>query len=404
MALGQPAVASSQEGASVSPQKAVDGNGSTRWSSLYSDPQWIYVDLGTTYPINHVVLKWEAAYGKAYKIQVSNNATTWTTVYTETNGNGGTDDITFASANAQYVRVYGTQRGTVYGYSMWEFEVYGVTDPPVLTSVAVSPATAAVTVGNTQTFTATGVDQYGAEFPTTVDWTVESGGGTIDASSGVFTAIAVGGPYTVTATSIDDGTISGTANVTVMDQLAVPSGNLALGQPAAASSQEAVSVSPQKAVDGSGSTRWSSLYSDPQWIYVDLGAIYPINHVVLSWETAYGKAYKIQVSNDATTWTTVFTETNGNGGTDDITFVSANARYVRVYGTQRGTVYGYSMWEFEVYGVTDPPVLTSVAVSPATATVTVGNTQTFTATGLDQYGAEFPTTVDWTVSRRRHDR
>ena len=131
---------------------------------------------------------------------------------------------------------------------------------------------------------------------------------------------------------------------------------------------------------------------------MDLGAIYPINHVVLKWETAYGKAYQIQVSTDATNWTTVFSETNGNGGTDDITFASVNARYVRVYGTQRGTPYGYSLWEFEVYGVTDPPVLTSVEVSPATATVTVGNTQTFTATGLDQYGAAFPTTVDWTVS------
>ena len=372
LALGQPVVASSQEVVQFPPQNAVDGDGSTRWSSKFSDPQWIYVDLGAVYPINQVVLSWEAAYGKAYQIQVSTDATIWTTVFTETNGNGGTDDITFALVDARYVRVYGTQRGTPYGYSLWEFKVYGVTDLPALTSVAVSPATATVTVGNYRTFTATGLDQYGAVFPTTVNWTV-SGGGTIDVSSGVFTATTVGGPFTVTATSIDDGTISGTADVTVVDSIPVPPGNLALGQPVVASSQEVVQFPPQNAVDGDGSTRWSSKFSDPQWIYVDLGAVYPINQVVLSWEAAYGKAYQIQVSTDATIWTTVFTETNGNGGTDDITFALVDARYVRVYGTQRGTPYGYSLWEFKVYGVTDPPVLTSVAVSPATATVTVGN-------------------------------
>jgi len=216
LALGQPTAASSQEGADVSPKYAVDGKGSTRWSSLYSDPQWIHVDLGAIYPIDHVVLKWETAYGKAYQIQVSTDATTWTTMFSETNGNGGTDDITFASANARYVRVYGMKRGTQWGYSLWEFEVYGATFPSVLTSVKVLPATATVTIGNTQTFTATGLDQYGAEFPTTVDWTV-SGGGTIDPASGIFTASTVGGPFTVTAKSTADSTISGTADVTVVD-------------------------------------------------------------------------------------------------------------------------------------------------------------------------------------------
>ena len=56
----------------------------------------------------------------------------------------------------------------------------------------------------------------------------------------------MGGPFTVTATSIDDGTISGTADVTVVDSLPVPPGNLALGQPAAASSQEGAEYSPAK--------------------------------------------------------------------------------------------------------------------------------------------------------------
>ncbi|MDH3646751.1 MAG: discoidin domain-containing protein, partial [Gammaproteobacteria bacterium] len=93
-----------------------------------------------------------------------------------------------------------------------------------------------------------------------------------------------------------------------------------------------------------------SQFSDPQWIYVDLGSVYAISRVVLKWESAFGKTYEIQVSDDAMSWTTVFTEPNGNGGVDDITFSPASGRYVRMYGTQRGTAWGYSLFEFEVYG------------------------------------------------------
>src|SRR5947209_14180207 len=71
LALGRPAVASSTESSSFPASNVADGNLSTRWSSAFGDPQWVYVDLGSTYKINEVVLNWEAAYGKAYQIQVS---------------------------------------------------------------------------------------------------------------------------------------------------------------------------------------------------------------------------------------------------------------------------------------------------------------------------------------------
>ncbi len=409
LAQGQPVVASSQETASLGPANAVDGSTATRWASAEGvDPQWIYVDLGSVQSINHVVLNWETAYGQAYQIQVTTDATVtpstvWTTVYTTTTGDGGIDDFTFTAANARYVRMLGTQRGTPWGYSLYEFEVYAVTATPVLTTITVDPATATLPVGNTQQFTATGRDQFGAVIATTVNWTV-GGGGTIS-SSGLFTATTLGGPFTVTATATSNASIKGTASVTVADVIYSPPGNLALGQPAVASSQETASLSAGNAVDGNTASRWASVAGvDPQWIYVDIGAVYTINHVVLNWETAYAKAYQIQVTTDATVtpstvWTTVFTTTTGNGGIDDITFTTqANARYVRVLGTQRGTVWGYSLYEFQVFGVTSSPVLTTIDVSPASASVLVGDTQTFTATGRDQFGSVFPTTVNWSVS------
>ena len=103
------------------------------------------------------------------------------------------------------------------------------------------------------------------------------------------------------------------------------------------------------AVDGNTGTRWSSNFSDPQWLEVDLGAVHPVTKVVLDWETAYAVAFQIQVSDDGATWTDLYSTTTGTGGSQTIP-VSGSGRYVRMYGTQRGTQYGYSLWEFQIFG------------------------------------------------------
>jgi glucose/arabinose dehydrogenase/chitodextrinase len=87
-------------------------------------------------------------------------------------------------------------------------------EPPVLTTIAVVPASVSVVPGGTQQFTAQGHDQHGSPMATAVTWDV-NGGGTIDAA-GLFTAGAAGGPFTVTARS---GVIAGTAVVTVANRI-----------------------------------------------------------------------------------------------------------------------------------------------------------------------------------------
>lgn len=126
LALGKTAVASSIEGTGFEANKATDGVLTTRWASNEgSNNEWIYVDLSVTQSVYRVKINWEDAYAKGYKIQVSNDKTTWTDAYTTTTGDGGIDDITFAAKSGRYVRVLGTARGTTYGYSLYEFEVYG---------------------------------------------------------------------------------------------------------------------------------------------------------------------------------------------------------------------------------------------------------------------------------------
>ena len=136
---------------------------------------------------------------------------------------------------------------------------------------------------------------------------------------------------------------------------AVPTVNLALNKPVTVSSIESESYPGANAVDGNTETRWSSAFNDPQWMYVDLQATCTITRVKLNWEAAYGKSYQVQVSSDATNWTTIYSTTTGAGGIEDLTGLSGTGRYVRMYGTVRGLTYGYSLLEFEVPAAAPTP-------------------------------------------------
>ena len=124
LSQGRPATASSTENATFPASAAVDGNTGTRWSSAFSDPQWIQVDLGASASVSQVVLQWEAAYASAFQIQVSDTGTGgWTTIYTTTTGTGGTQTLN-VTGTGRYVRMNGTARATAYGYSLFEFQVH----------------------------------------------------------------------------------------------------------------------------------------------------------------------------------------------------------------------------------------------------------------------------------------
>lgn len=130
IAYQRPVWTSSIQGAGYEGSKAVDANGNTRWSSAFADHQSIYVDLGANYNVNRVRLAWENAYAKDYQIQFSTNGTTWTTVrefWGKTSA--AADNQTGLTGTARYVKVYCVNRATQYGFSLWEFEVYGTPAP-----------------------------------------------------------------------------------------------------------------------------------------------------------------------------------------------------------------------------------------------------------------------------------
>lgn len=162
----------------------------------------------------------------------------------------------------------------------------------------------------------------------------------------------------LTKTSDDDCLVNDGWNDLMSSVVVSTSGgtNLALNKPVVVSSTESSSHVAAMAVDGNPATRWSSNYSDPQWIYVDLGSTQNIARVKITWETAHARDYEIQVSTDASNWTTIRTVVNNSTLVNDLTGLSGSGRYVRMYGTARGTMWGYSIFEMEVYGGTGSPV------------------------------------------------
>ncbi|BDZ41354.1 hypothetical protein GCM10025865_06530 [Paraoerskovia sediminicola] len=283
LSQGKDVEVSSTENADYTPARAaVDGDLGTRWASEFSDDQSITVDLGAVHSIQRVDLVWEGAYGKKFDIQVSDDGTSWTTAKSVTDGTGGEQSVA-VDTSGRFVRVQGVERGTGYGYSLWELQVFGdgdATDPDP--------------------------DPEPTDEPTT-------------------------GPGECT----DD--------------------NAALGGDAASSAIEG-DYAAARAFDGNTDTRWSSTPADDAYVQVDLGSVQDICGVDLLWEGAYGKEYKIQVSDDGSSWTTATTVTDGKVGARSID-LDTSGRYVRMQGVERGTGYGYSLWEFAVQtgtGGSDP--------------------------------------------------
>ncbi|MCK4518866.1 MAG: discoidin domain-containing protein [Candidatus Omnitrophica bacterium] len=105
----------------------------------------------------------------------------------------------------------------------------------------------------------------------------------------------------------------------------------------------------ENAIDKSRWTRWSSRFSDPQWLILDLGKARLIRKILLNWES-YAKSYSIEFSNDKINWKVGYSTDIGDGGQDVIGFKRPiRARYIKVIGTQRGTRLGYSLWELQVF-------------------------------------------------------
>lgn len=116
------ATASSVESGKLEAKNVIDDNYGSRWSSKFTDDEWITLDLGKVQKVNSISICWEVAFALRYEIQVSNDAESWENIHIENNSTGGTDQIDL-NIKTQYIRIFGIKRATEYGYSIWEINV-----------------------------------------------------------------------------------------------------------------------------------------------------------------------------------------------------------------------------------------------------------------------------------------
>ena len=137
IAVNKPATADAQENATNTPNKAVDGNLTSRWAApnnaSESAPHWLEVDLGKDYVINEVDVYWfNSTNLRSYKytIQAKKNQSSNYSVIVNRSNNTTTDFVPDAVNNAiaRYVRVHitGANATTSYAYpSIYELQIYG---------------------------------------------------------------------------------------------------------------------------------------------------------------------------------------------------------------------------------------------------------------------------------------
>ena len=234
-----------------------------------------------------------------------------------------------------------------------------VTVDQTLTSIVVAPTSSTIDPLATQQFAATARDQFTTALTTqpTFAWSV-SGGGTIDATGQFTAATSGGGPYTVTATS---GAVSGTATVSVT----VPNDPPTIGTPAAATPSPVTGTTTALSVLGADDGGEANL--------------------TYTWATTgtppAGVAFSANGTNAAKNTTATFTKAG-------------------VYTLQVTVRDQPGLTATSQVAVTVDQTLTSIVVSPASASVNTSATQQFTATARDQFATALGTqpSFTWTVS------
>jgi hypothetical protein len=384
IALGTPASASSQVNASFPASAVTDGDANTYWESANNAfPQWLQVDLGSTFNVGKVTLKLppSGAWGtrtQTLSVQASTDGSTFNTIvgsanYTFTSPTNVVN-IPVPATNARFVRVNITANTGWPAGQVSEFEVYpsGGT-PPNTATLSTNPSSLtfgsqalnttspaqAVTVTNTGNAAASvsGVTVSGDYVQTSnCGSTIAAGAScTVNVS---FRPVASGtrtGTLTITSNATNNPTTVGLTGTGAGNT----STNLAAGKPTAESSHTQVYQS-SNTTDGNQGTYWESANNAfPQWVQVDLGSAQSASRIVLQLPASWGarnQTLSVLGSRDGGTFNTIvgsatysFDPATNNAVT--ITFAATTQRVFRLNftantGWPAGQVSEFQVWNF----------------------------------------------------------
>ena len=411
---------SSAEATSGDAAQAIDNNAGSRWESASADPQTWTLDLGQARIFNTLEIVWEGAYGKTFTVSVSDDKATWTPVWTvegqELAGFPYTQTQKIDKTTARYIQFHGTERGTGYGYSFWEFRVY-LAGESTFTSLEATPTTNLTKVGDGNAITLIAKDQNGKTMTDVgeVTYTITpAGAGTI--TNNVYTPARIG-LASIVATI-------GEVSAPAFEVFAYDGENVALSpdinnSKIVAQSDFAPSgTDAWHAIDGNDGSVWQGSATNgtanddasrtyDSWFVVDFGAEYDVNLVSINFEGACSQEYHVDFSADNATWSLAYNYV-GNAGVNGHTKLiygtdlqnATKVRYARFYSTKAATEWGMKIFEFKVFGTESATLTKAVSASVndaamGTATVTqdgvavteveTGSEVTFTAVANEGY-------------------
>ena len=398
---------------------AVDGNPGSRWETTWEDNQWIYVDLGAVYNLDHLRLLWEGAYTKHYQVCVAEELTSemlanlndedatnnfaigWTVAADQTYDSFVSDQTVSVKGFAgRYVAINCIERGTQWGNSIYELEVYA--NSLTESKLDVTPDVLGGYIGTTVNFTAAGLNADGTEMDLTdAVWTMNGEPMTSQTvtfeTKGFYTVkVAANGIEGVTTVGIFD----------VADNFVTPS--LQTQQ------SENTTVDASKAIDGDAGTMWTATVDGTQnynaWMVVDLGSELDVNGCYLHWEGASSAEYTIEVSTDGNVYTPVFSYASNVGMQDRYDWVfdgeSHKARFVKINSTKATTGYGVKVKELQIFaeGTLAPAELAAIELTADNNVGATGTKFNFSFSALDQYGNPWElsegelSSLQWTVT------
>ena len=159
----------------------------------------------------------------------------------------------------------------------------------------------------------------------------------------------------------------------------------------------------KEAFDGNLGSRWiAETKNTDEYVGVNLGKLYSLTSVAISWEGAYASEYEIQVSTDGEEYNTVKAVTATKADTAEFVFDEAvDAQFVKILCKKDGFGYPYSIWEVGAFGTEKGEGVTTVApttVAPAQDETTTPAKQDETTTPAKQDETTTPVKQDETTT------
>lgn len=419
LALNKPAYASSG-----TPSAAVDGNTGSRWESSWEDNQWIYVDLGAVYNFDNVRLLWQDAYTKHYQVCVADEltsemlanlndedpvndfATGWTVAADQTYDSFVADQtVSVAGFAGRYVAINCIERGTTWGNSIFELEVYANSLTESILNV--TPDIRAGYVGTTVNFTADGFNADGSDLDLSdAVWTVNG-----EPMTSQTMTFDTKGFYTVKVAAANG--VEGETIVGIFDD-ADNRATSGLNTDQSDNTTAAASNALDDNFDSTWTAEASGAMDFDAWMVVDLGSELDVNGCYLYWEGATSAEYTVEISTDGVEYTPVFSyESSQSMGTGREDWIfdgeSHKARFVKIHSTKANTIYGVKLRKLKIFGegTLAPAVFSSLELTVDNVVNKFGTTTTnynLSCDAFDQYGNAWElsdeklASLQWTVT------